>query len=86
MAMKFVRSTGNLEFYGSKSKKIYQCRWPKILLATVVKLISLLDKIVTGAQMGVISLIMREIDSLMEYYIEGQAKLKMKIAKGDECD
>ncbi|KAH0849297.1 hypothetical protein HID58_017645, partial [Brassica napus] len=63
-----------------------RCRWPKILLATVVKLISLLDKIVTGAQMGVISLIMREIDSLMEYYIEGQAKLKMKIAKGDECD
>ncbi|KAF2534828.1 hypothetical protein F2Q70_00032396 [Brassica cretica] len=117
MAMKFVRSTGNLEFYGSKSKEIYQsstattedhsqkrnpcfdpvggpprplrtivkisfglevlnlppdiqeilqhlrmrCRWPKILLATVVKLISLLDKIVTGAQMGVISLIMRGI-------------------------
>ncbi|CAF1872813.1 unnamed protein product [Brassica rapa] len=71
MAMKFVRSTGNLEFYGSKSKEIYQCRWLKILLATVVKLISLLDKIVTGAQMGVISLIMREIDCLMEYYIEG---------------
>ncbi|KAG5391985.1 hypothetical protein IGI04_020020 [Brassica rapa subsp. trilocularis] len=38
-----------------------RCRWPKILLATVVKLISLLDKIVTGAQMGVISLIMRGV-------------------------
>ncbi|KAH0861039.1 hypothetical protein HID58_063516, partial [Brassica napus] len=37
-----------------------RCRWLKILLATVVKLISLLDKIVTGAQMGVISLIMRD--------------------------
>ncbi|KAH0885649.1 LOW QUALITY PROTEIN: hypothetical protein HID58_061745 [Brassica napus] len=38
-----------------------RCRWPKSLLAKVVKLISLLDKIVKGAQMGVINLIMRGV-------------------------
>ncbi|KAF3556033.1 hypothetical protein F2Q69_00016181 [Brassica cretica] len=38
-----------------------RCRWPKSLLAKVVKLISLPDKIVKGAQMGVINLIMRGV-------------------------
>ncbi|KAF3588872.1 hypothetical protein F2Q69_00028343 [Brassica cretica] len=36
-------------------------RWLKSLLAKVVKLFSVLDKIVTCAQMGVISLIMRGV-------------------------
>ncbi|KAH0877697.1 hypothetical protein HID58_065091, partial [Brassica napus] len=56
-----------------------RCRWPKSLLAKVVKLISLLDKIVTGAQMGVISLIKR--DRLPDGILHG----RIGKAKDEDC-